>query len=779
MSAHSTGDGQRPRDPLPSASATQALRPLDQRERERLLEAIVEAEPECVKLLDAHGTLRMMNPAGLRMIDAERFEDVQGCCVYPLVADEHRAAFRALTEGAFRGDSGTLEFQIVGLRGTPRWLETHVVPFRNDCGDVVAALGITRDITDRTLAHAALRESERNFRMLFEQATEGIFVCDEELRFLDVNPAACQMTGYSREELLAMTVSELLEPHEQPRLPALVEQLAGGEVATSQWHARRRDGSTHIVEASSKRLPDGRYQTCVRDISERGRVETALRDSEDRLRRAVRAGRVGLWDWDLRTNKVYYSPEWKRQIGFDDHEIGDTLDEFQRRLHPDDMPGLLAETTAFIEQRLQEHETEFRLRHKDGSFRRILGHASLAFEADGTPIRMLGSHVDITERTELQAQLVQAQKMESIGRLAGGIAHDFNNLLTVINGIADVAIAGLHGGSPLRQDLEQIRDAGERAAAMTRQLLAMSRQQILQFEVVDLNAVIRDMRGMLQRLIGEDVALQLTLTEGLAPIRADPSQIEQIVLNLAVNARDAMPNGGTLAVETREVAAAAPAHRPSPTGPHVVLAVHDTGVGMDEAARKRVFEPFFTTKDVGKGTGLGLSTVYGIVKQSGGSVWVDSRSGAGTTFTIYFPRAEAGAAPRLPVPGAAALDGHETILVVEDEPAVRALTRRILESAGYRVVTASNGAEALQVLERTADVFQMMLTDVVMPGMNGRELAARVAPMRPDLKVLYTTGYTADALLRRGVLDATSRVVPKPFTARELRRKVRETLDSI
>ena len=373
--------------------------------------------------------------------------------------------------------------------------------------------------------------------------------------------------------------------------------------------------------------------------------------------------------------------------------------------------------------------------------------------------------------------------MESIGRLAGGIAHDFNNLLTVINGTADLALASLHGGSPLRQDLEQIRQAGERAAAMTRQLLAMSRQQLLQPEILDVNAVVRGMQGMLQRLIGEDVALHLALAEELGRIKADPSQIEQVILNLAINARDAMAHGGTLTIETRNLATAAPAHRPAPAGPLVMLAVCDTGIGMDDTARKRVFEPFFTTKEVGKGTGLGLSTVYGIVKQSGGTVWVDSHPGAGTTFTIYFPRAEGPVeSRRLSTQARSDVDGDETVLVVEDESedesAVRMLSKRILEAAGYRVVTAANGSEALEVLERSTGPIHLMLTDVVMPGMNGRELATRVGQLRPEIKVLYATGYTADSLLRRGVLDATSQVVSKPFTARELRQKVREILDA-
>jgi len=636
MPSHPTGD---PPD--------QAFAELVHARRGRLLRAIFETEPQCVKLLGSDGSLRLMNPAGLRMIEADSFEEVRGQSVYPLVVEEYRAAFQALTERVFRGESASLEFRIVGLKGTPRWLEIQAVPLRDETGRVSALLGITRDITDRVLANAALRESEQNFRMLFEQATDGIFICDDDLRFLDVNPAACRITGYTREELLTLGVADMLAPGE-PRLARDLPGFSTGQVVTIERPALRKDGTRYIVEVTSKRLPDGRVQSFVRDI---------------------------------------------------------------------------------------------------------------------------------TERTELQAQLLQAQKMESIGRLAGGIAHDFNNLLTIINGTADLAMAGLDSGHPLRQDLEQIRHAGERAAAVTRQLLAMSRQQILRLEVLDLNAIIREMHGMLSLLVGEDITIELALAERLGPIKADQSQIEQVILNLAVNARDAMPEGGTLTIQTSDVVAGLPEHHPLPPGPHVMLGVRDSGIGMDEAARKRVFEPFFTTKDVGKGAGLGLSTVYGMVKQMGGSVWVDSHPGEGTAFTIYFPRVETTTEPRAPAPADADARSDETILLVEDEPGVRRLTKRILESAGYRVLTAANGAEALQLLERSADAIQLMLTDMVMPGMNGRELASRVARLRPEIKTLYMTGYTADALLRRGALDATSRVVTKPFTARDLRRHVREVLD--
>ncbi|OFW02640.1 MAG: hypothetical protein A3I61_11030 [Acidobacteria bacterium RIFCSPLOWO2_02_FULL_68_18] len=779
MPPQSTNGRERPpaRPASPQASADQALAHLDLADRERLLKAIVDAEPECVKLLDADGSLLMMNPAGLQMIEAEGFEQIRGACVSSLVEEEHREAFRALTARVFRGESGTLEFRITGLKGTPRWLEMHAVPLRDERGTIAAALGITRDITDRKLADAALRESEKNFRTLFEQATDGIFVCDDERRFLDVNPAGCQMIGYGRDELIGLPVETFVMPEDQPRVGQEATRLAGVQASTSEWRARRKDGSVFIAEAVATRLSDGRFQTFARDVTERRRVESALRESEDRLRRAARAGRVGLWDWDLPTNKVYYSPEWKRQIGFEEDEVGDTLEEWQSRVHPDDLSGVLEQTKVCVEGSRPELETEFRFRHKDGSYRRILSHASLVFDDAGRPVRMLGSHVDVTERTELQTQLLQAQKMETVGRLAGGVAHDFNNLLTIINGTADLMIAGLHDGSPLRADLEEIRLAGERAAGLTRHLLAVSRQQILQPDVIDLNTILLGMQPILQRLVGEDVKMVLAIAGDLWCVKADPTQVEQVILNLAVNARDAMPGGGTLTIETRNIAAGASPHQQQ-REPQVMLAVGDTGVGMDEAALEHAFEPFFTTKAPGKGTGLGLSTVYGIVRQSGGTVWVNSRPGAGTTFTVYLPRVDAAPTRRPPAAPPAVVDGHETILVVEDETALRTLTKRILASAGYRVVDAGNGAEALHLLERFSDSIHLLVTDMVMPGMNGRELATRVVERRSDIKVLYMTGYTTDALLRQGVLEATDRVLTKPFTAQELRRRIRNTLDS-
>jgi signal transduction histidine kinase len=388
---------------------------------------------------------------------------------------------------------------------------------------------------------------------------------------------------------------------------------------------------------------------------------------------------------------------------------------------------------------------------------------------------------ELAARERIHAQLLQAQKVEGIGRLAGGVAHDFNNLLTVILTYTECVLQAIPEGDPLRTDLLEVRNAGERAAAMTRQLLAFSRKQVLQPVPLSLNEVATGIEQMLRRLLGEDIDFVQVLAPDLGVVRADPSQLEQVILNLAVNARDAMPDGGKLTLETsnveidEEYAARHVAARP---GPYVQLAVTDTGCGMDEHTRARLFEPFFTTKEIGKGTGLGLSTAYGIVKQSGGDIWVYSEPGRGTTFKIYLPRDLSATAVALKTrPTVTQVTGTETVLVVEDEEQLRKLSRRSLEAAGYTVLTAADGDEAMQVSARHPGDIHLVFTDVVMPRISGRVLAQELARARPGIKVLYTSGYTDDAIVHHGVLNPGTHFVAKPFTSADLTRKVREVLD--
>jgi signal transduction histidine kinase/ActR/RegA family two-component response regulator len=424
---------------------------------------------------------------------------------------------------------------------------------------------------------------------------------------------------------------------------------------------------------------------------------------------------------------------------------------------------------------------ETRGRRKDGSMIDIAVYSAPLRVPGGRPLGVLAVIADRTERNRLEDRLRQSQKMEAVGKLAGGIAHDFNNLLTAITGYTDLLYLRLPGDIGKRE-LNEIRKASDRAASLTRQLLAFSRQQVLQPKVIDVNEVVGNLSGMLGRLIGEDVEFVASLDREVGRVKADPFQLEQVLMNLAVNARDAMPRGGKLTIETANVILDESYTRGHPDvkpGPYVMIAVSDTGIGMDSETRARIFEPFFTTKALGKGTGLGLSTVYGIVKQSQGHMWAYSEPGQGATFKVYLPIHEAGDEPPIVTPQARVVPrGWETILAVEDEESLLNLVAEILKDAGYNVIPANGPKEALRVLVEHREAIHMLLTDVVMPGMSGRLLADQVLRERPGMRVLYMSGYTDNAIVHHGVLDAGTAFLQKPFTPDALIKKVREVLDA-
>jgi signal transduction histidine kinase/ActR/RegA family two-component response regulator len=415
-------------------------------------------------------------------------------------------------------------------------------------------------------------------------------------------------------------------------------------------------------------------------------------------------------------------------------------------------------------------------KRKDGSLYEEDATISPIRDASGKISGFVAVKRDVTERLELEDQLRQAQKMESVGRLAGGVAHDFNNLLTVINGYSDFLLKGLKAPDPLRAYANQIREAGERAASLTKQLLAFSRKQVIEPRVLDLNMTIRESAPMLQRLIGEDIVLETHLDGSLGQIMADPDQIHQVIMNLAVNARDAMPDGGAFDIETVDVELgkedSTVIHHDAIPGCYVLMAVTDTGHGIEETIRKEIFEPFFTTKQVGKGTGLGLSTVYGIIRQNGGWIDVWSEVGVGTTFKIYFPRVDVSPVPEQSGARNLAVGGDETILVVEDQKAVRSFTKAALRQHGYHVIDASSGDEAISLAQQHSGRIHLLLTDVVMPGMNGKDLSERLK----ELKVLFISGYTTDVIAQHGILDPGVAFLHKPFSQQELAQKVREVL---
>src|SRR5579864_1358118 len=481
---------------------------------------------------------------------------------------------------------------------------------------------------------------------------------------------------------------------------------------------------------------------------------------------------------DSNGRRLYNSPSYQKILGYTDQELRSTnaLDQ----VHAEDTEKVLK---AAAEARRTGLGTalEYRMRHKDGSWRVLESKASTVV-TEGQDEKLVIVNRDVTERKHLEEQFRQSQKMEAVGRLSGGMAHDFNNLLGVIIGYGEVVQEGTPAESPLRQCVDEMLKAGHRAAALTRQLLAFSRQQVMDPHVLDLNVVVKDMEKMLKRLIGEDIQLKTDLDPALASIKADQGQLEQVLMNLAVNARDAMPKGGEVKLTTSNfhMDEAFVRRYPYPVvaGDYILLTVADTGIGMDATTRARVFEPFFTTKDKGKGTGLGLSMVYGVVKQSGGYIDVLSEPEAGATFNIYLPKAEHHPeAQRLKDELSDPLHGTETLLLVEDEVSLRKLSRHLLELCGYQVLEAESGADALARSAEHDGVIHLLLTDVVMPGMSGRTLADELVKQRSDICVLYMSGYTGQTVGEHGVLAEGSFFLPKPFTRETLARKVREALD--
>jgi two-component system, cell cycle sensor histidine kinase and response regulator CckA len=481
---------------------------------------------------------------------------------------------------------------------------------------------------------------------------------------------------------------------------------------------------------------------------------------------------------DVKGQRLYNSPSYEKILGYTSQDMEGSLAFDQ--IHPEDREKVHKAAT---EARLTGagQSVEYRMRHKNGGWRTLESKASTILTKQGSVERLVIVNRDITERKQLEEQFRQAQKMEAVGRLSGGVAHDFNNLLGVIIGYGEILQEDLPVDHALRPSVDEILKAGHRAASLTRQLLAFSRQQQLDPTVLDLNAVVRDMEKMLKRLIGEDVELKTELDASLARIKADQGQIEQAILNLAVNARDAMPSGGKLTLGTSNFHMDEIFVRrypyPVQIGDYVLFTVSDNGIGMDAAIRARIFEPFFTTKEKGKGTGLGLSMVYGIVKQSGGYIDVISEPGAGTTFRIYLPKVDAPVAAATKTELPASLRGKETILLVEDEPSLRALAAHLLDSCGYTVLEASSGEQALEISRQQREI-HLLFTDVVMPGISGRVLADQLVKQRPRLKVVYTSGYTGQTVGAHGVLAEGSHFLPKPFTREALARKIREALDT-
>lgn len=633
------------------------------------------------------------------------------------------------------------------------------------------------------LSEQQLRQMAEKYARMIQASPDAITVRSlPERRYLEINEGFTKLTGYLPEEVIGKTPRELglwvdTQPHDAAR-----DQLeSSGKVRAEEFRFRTKAGEIRWGSVSAVRVNlDG--QECMlavtHDITDRKDAEDAVRRSEVDLRSLVEGAPYGIYRVTLEGRILMANPAMVKMLGY----------ESQSELLQVDMASDIYRDSASRTRLIEDYwkkkdfrQVEVEWKRKDGKF--------ISVRLTGKPISKKGMELayfevfveDITDRLSLERQLLQSQKMDAIGRLAGGVAHDFNNLLSVILGHTEILEMKLAGNDGLLGSLEAIGQAGERAAVLTKQLLTFSRKQITETKIVDLNAAVREIEKLVRRVIGEDIYLLMRLQPDLGSIRIDPGQLDQVLMNLVVNARDAMPSGGKLVLGTANVeldGTYVRQHLGVAPGHYVVLAVSDTGTGMSIETMSHIFEPFFTTKEKGKGTGLGLSTVYGIVNQAGGYVVPYSEEGQGTTFKIYFPQtdqpAQTPAAIRLTdkLPG-----GTETILVVEDEKALRDLTQCILEDSGYQVLAATDVREALEMAGNSKMKLDLLLTDVVMPILSGNELAKRVAAFRPDLPVLYMSGYADDVILNRGGLNAGVELIQKPFTRRTLLTRIRAILN--
>jgi len=763
---------------------------------------------------------------------------------------------------------------------------------------------------DRLDVQERLRAVEARLRILVDGAADGVVVADANARYLDVNPAACALFGYTRDEMLSMSITDNLVEEEHARLTVEIERLRGGTPIRSEWRCRRSDGSLLFVEVSARRLPDSRVIAVLRDSSERRRVEEQLQESEARYRLIVenqtefivkwrpdgtrtfvnqhycrlfcltegecigtsffplvapehhdqilngvasvsperpefteeyvsyarsgprwqqwttrgifdennrlvellstgrditerkaaedkllqsqahliasqRIASVGSWELDVvsiddpEQNSVRWSAESHRLLGYGPDDVEMSTTAFYRRVHPEDRAQVRdAVSRAFYDG--LPYSIDYRIVLEDGTERILHEQAEPVLDSTSGLVKFFGTTQDITDRVRLEEQLRQSQKMQAIGQLAGGVAHDFNNLLTIIHGYSELLLKDRDNES-IRYELTAIRDAGERAAQLTRQLLLFSRQAVFEPRELDLTDLVQRVGVMLRRLIAEDIELQVALAPSVPAIKADPSQIEQLVMNLALNGRDAIERNGRLSISTGVASFDEPFCRANPEyrpGRFVRVTVADNGSGMTPYTKAHLFEPFFTTKGPGKGTGLGLATVYGIVQESRGFIVVKSDVGAGTTVNVFLPSLDKPAA-RPPVADhqEPVSNGNETVLLVEDESAVRSVVTRALTMHGYRVIAAASGSAALRLPELAQETVQLLITDVVMPEMSGGQLAQDIRKLFPFCRVLFISGYNEDTAIRHGQLGRNDAFLQKPFTPLNLARKVREVLD--
>jgi len=601
----------------------------------------------------------------------------------------------------------------------------------------------------------------------------------------DWNQAATRLYGYSAEEAIGQNLSITVPQNFKRESTELLNTVAaGGRVQQYETVRQRKDGS--LMDVSFTVSPvvghDGTIiggSTIVRDITSRKLMREELRRSEERFRLVAQATKDVLWDWEIRSGKIWRSETFWEHFGYPPKDSEPDMAAWKDLLHPEDRDRVWIGFQTALSRRSDSYEVEYRFLRADDSYAVVLDRAYVVYNEAGEPTRAIGAVSDLSDRRELEEQFRQAQKMEAVGRLAGGVAHDFNNILMVITAYTEIMRDRLSAEDELQKNIVQVLNAANKAASLTYQLLAFSRKQVLAPLIIDLNNVVEDTSKMIHRLIGEDIELNVLLSEALWQVKADQGQIVQVLMNLCVNARDAMRDGGELRIETKNVSVDAEAASRYPTfvpGDYAALVVSDNGTGMTKEVQSHLFDPFFTTKELGRGTGLGLSTVYGIIKQSGGYIWVDTEVGRGSSFSIYFPAVDA---PLMSVitPEIKDAEGQgEIILLVEDDEALRNSLSTYLALHGYKLLEASNGAQALHIASQHAGSIQVLITDMLLPILSGAEVAREVAKISPRAVTLYMSGYTDRELSGYDPAKLRTGFLQKPFALQTLLEKLRERI---
>jgi PAS domain S-box-containing protein len=753
-----------------------------------ILESVLLSLSDGVVVADRNGRFILVNPAAARMLSVVP-EDVppeEFSAHYGLYKPDKTTLFpveELPLARAIRGEEARdVEMFVRPGQSKGIWVSASAVPLRDEASGLVGGVVVFRDISAIKRNEEALRRERDWAAAVVDTVASLVIVLDNRGCIVSFNRACEEASGHTFEEVRGRPFWDiLLPPEEVGAVRGVFEDLRAGRFPNQyENHWVARDGSRRLIAWANTGLvsSDGKVEFIIgtgTDLTGRKHTEDELRRANHMLRVVIDTSPLAIVTMDFAGNVRSWNRAAERMFGWLEQEVlGKPFP-----IVPDDDEAFFRNNL----DRLQRAETiagiERQRRRKDGSLVDVALWNAPQLDAEGNVVGGISVIADMTDRKRLEEQFRQAQKMEAVGRLAGGVAHDFNNLLTVIGGYTQMLLEAMQADNPLRPSIEEIDRASASAAALTQQLLAFSRRQIVTPQVLDLNQLVAGLDKMLHRLIGEDIELLTLCPPELPSVKVDAGQIEQVLMNLVINARDAMPRGGTITIETE--VATFDERSPDGVGPgrYVVLSVADTGRGMTEETKLHIFEPFFTTKGRGKGTGLGLSTVYGIVKQSGGEIAVASAPGEGSTFRIFLPAVDRAAAAGVDgAPPAERKRGTETVLLAEDEVALRNLIRGILEGRGYSVLLAADAREALERCERHSGPIHLFLTDVVMPGMSGQDLATLATRLRPRLKVLYMSGHTDHAILEHGVLDSGIAFLRKPFTPEALLSKIREVLDA-